>query len=54
MNEETTPDRLTELSERELDDIAGGGTDVDGIDVVVKKKGGRLTPVPPAQGPTTV
>lgn len=54
MNEEAKPDRLSELSERELDDVAGGGTSIDDIGIVVKKKGGRLTPVPPAQGPTTV
>ena len=32
--------KASELSEQDLDEVAGGGTDIDGIDVVVKKKGG--------------
>ena len=54
MNEETKPDRITELSERELDDVAGGGTSVDGIDIIVKKKKTQaLDPQPPAPAQAT-
>ena len=30
--------KAAELLEQDLDEVSGGGTDVDGIDIIVKKK----------------
>ena len=35
--------KASKLSEQDLDEVAGGGTTIDGIDIVVKKKPAQKT-----------